>query len=165
METMSPHKRRVEHQAPRCSCRGCRKMNFGTLDFFLRFLRTTLVRELRFSGPRTPPLLWRSAVLLSVLSVQTKHLVACVCFVFPLRLPYFLNILLCTPRNTSGYRVVGKPQNSCCNNAAAAAAVTSCVFPNSFLRNIKRHGGDAPPRSTKCQDVFSGDVKNEIWHP
>ena len=127
MRAMSPPKRRVEHQAPRCSCRGCRKMRFGTLDFFLRFLRTTLVRELSFSCQRTPHLFWRSAVLLSVPSAGAKHLVACVCFVFPLCLPYFLGILLCTPRNASGYRNEGGPQNSCCNNAAAAVAVTSCV--------------------------------------
>ena len=127
MGAMSPPKRREEHQVSRCSFRGCQKMRFGTLDFILRFLSTTVVRELRFSGQRTPPLLWRSAVLLSVLSVQTKPLIACVCFVFPLRLPYFLGILLRTPRNTSGYRDEGGPQNSCCNNAAAAVAVTSCV--------------------------------------
>ena len=127
MGAMSPPKRREEHQVSRCSFRGCQKMRFGTLDFVLRFLSTTPVRELRFSGQRTPPLLWRSAALWSVLSARAKHLVACVCLVFPLRLLSFLSILLCTPRNTSGYRDVGGAQNSCCNNAAAAAAVTSCV--------------------------------------
>ena len=48
-------------------------------------------------------------------------------FAFPLRLHYFLGILLCTPRNTSGYRDVGGAQNSCCNNVADAAVATSCV--------------------------------------
>ena len=58
------------------------KTGFGTLDLILRFLSTTLVRELRFSGQRTPPLFWRSAMLLSVISTRSKHLVACVCLVF-----------------------------------------------------------------------------------
>ena len=78
--------------------------------FFLRFLSTTLIRELRFSGQHTTPLWLMSAVLLSVLSARTKHLVACVCFVFPLRLLYYLGILLCTPRNTSGCRDEGRPK-------------------------------------------------------
>ena len=61
---------------------GMSKIGFGTLDLILRFLSTTLVRELRFSGQRTPPLFWRSAMLLSVVSTRTKHLVACACLVF-----------------------------------------------------------------------------------
>ena len=88
---------------------GLSKIKFGTFDFFLRFLNTTLVRELRFSGQRTPPLCWRSAVLLSVPPEPNIWL-----HVFALCSPYVCFIiwafLLCTPRNISGCRDEGGPK-------------------------------------------------------
>ena len=88
---------------------------------------------------------------LSVLSARTKPLVAWVCFVFPLRLLHVLGILLCTPPQYFWMQRRGRAQNSCCNNAAAVAVVTSCVcvFPNSFLANIQRHGGDVPAQAAR----------------
>ena len=77
-------------------------------------------------------------------------LVACACFVFHLRLPYFLGILFCTSCNTSGYRDVGRAPNNCCTNAAAAAAATSCVcFLTVSLRNVERRGGDVPTQAAR----------------
>ena len=167
MGAMSPPRRQEEHQVSRCSFRGCQKMKFGTLDFFLRCLTTTLVRELRFSGQRTPPLCWRSAAWLSVQSARTKHLVACVCFVFPLCLLYYLSILMCTPRNTSGCRDEGGTKTVAATMPSPAPLSPDvCMFPHNFLTNIQRHGGDVPAQTARrtpgVKMLFRGFKKNKF---
>ena len=170
MGAMSPPRRREDHHVSRCFFRGCPKMKFGTLDFFLRFLNTTLIRELRFPSQCTPPMFWRSTVSLSVLSARANCLFACVCCVFPLRLLYYLGSLLCTPRNTSGCRDEGRPKTVVATMPPPPPlSPRVCVFPDSFLTNIQRHGGDVPAQAARrtrgVKMLFPGLSKKEIWHP
>ena len=139
MGAMSPPKRRVEHQAPRCSCRECRKMRFGTLDFLTISSYNPSTRITLFMPTYATPVLEVRRVVVS--TIRSNQTFGCMC-------------LLCvplTPALFSGHFGVHPPQyfwihgrgrapkqmlQQCCRRRRCHLV---CLFPNSFLRNIKRH--------------------------
>ncbi len=108
MGAMSPPKRQEEHEVSKCSFRGCQKMRFGTLDFVFRFLSTTLVRELRFSGQRTPVLEVRRVVVSTIRPNQTFGCMCLLCV--PLTFALLSGHFVVHPRNTSGCKDKGVPK-------------------------------------------------------